>query len=59
MLSLLSKEKEEYSIHFSDNVSFLKGGLHASCNNIAFEGGQLATIFVSKVSHMHLHKNLL
>lgn len=46
------------TIHVCDNVCFLKGGLHASCKNVAFEGGQLATMFVSQVSYMHLRKNV-
>jgi len=47
------------TIHVCDNVSFLKGGLHASCNEVFFKGRLLATMFIWKVRYMHLCKNVL
>jgi len=47
------------TIHVCDNVSFLKGGLHASCNKVSFKGKLLSTMFISKVRYMHLCKNVL
>jgi hypothetical protein len=47
------------TIHVCDNVSFLRGGLHASCNKVSFKGRLLATMFILKVRYMHLCKNVL
>jgi hypothetical protein len=56
--SYVDSTTHNWTIHVCDNVSFFKGGLHASCNKVSFKGRLLATMFISKVKYMHLCKNV-
>jgi len=56
--SYVDSTTHNWTIHVCDNVSFFKGGLHASCNKVSFKGRLLTTMFISKVKYMHLCKNV-